>query len=494
MASTHNSTEKDILTKLAELGGQRVTEDGITKDGNRYQLPESTSLKDDIKFLKSYMEQQEEVTEFSKTYKFRPWDGAHALEAAMKRVFGTAGIQRSTQTMFGSNPPERRTIPVGPNETVQVPWGQVEVPIFDGVMTLSAVQDEELGQLFHLYVQSPRKFKAQVEGLFQIIQHELETNSIYRGKAIDGQQMPEFLDLSGIDAERVIYSKETMEHLNANIWAPIKFDSKLRELDVPLKRAVLLEGPYGTGKTLGAFLTAQVCVAQEQPWTFVYCRPGKDDIFDVLATARLYAPAVVFYEDVDTLSEEANDPERVSKLLDAFDGITSKTSDIMVIMTTNHKDRILKGMLRPGRLDAMIHIGALDQQGITNMILTNVHEDLLSDTLDYTVIAEAMRVGQETEDGESLAFLPAFVKEAITRAIRYAMVRTDGNPEKLSTEDFVLAAHGLYAQFDQMIGADESRRRPTLDTVLGQSLVKAIDGAKVTDNDRITLAVDTSEL
>ncbi|NDC36952.1 MAG: ATP-binding protein [Proteobacteria bacterium] len=493
MASAHTKNEKEILAKLAELGGQRVTDDSITQEGTKIVIPETMTKPEVVRFLKKSIEQDEEITEFSKTFKFRPWDGAHALEAGMKRVFGTTGIQRGTATMFGTNPPERRTIPIGPNETIQVPWGQVEVPIFEGIMTLSAVKDDELGQLFHLYVQAPRKCQDSVEGLFQVVQNELETNSIYRGKAIDGQEMPEFLNLDGIDPERVIYSNETMEHLDANIWAPIKFDHKLRELDVPLKRAVLLEGPYGTGKTLGAFLTAQICVAQEEPWTFVYCRPGKDDIFDVLATARLYAPAVVFYEDVDTLSEEANDPERVSKLLDAFDGITSKTNDIMIIMTTNHKDRILKGMLRPGRLDAMIHIGALDQNGIQNMILTNVHEDLLSDDLDYYEIAQAMRVGQETEDGESLAFLPAFVKEAIRRAIGYAIVRTNGEPSKLGTKDFVLAAHGLYAQFDQMIGAAERRQKATLDDALGRSVVKAIHGAKVSD-DRIALEVDTSEL
>jgi transitional endoplasmic reticulum ATPase len=39
-------------------------------------------------------------------------------------------------------------------------------------------------------------------------------------------------------------------------------------------------------------------------------------------------------------------------------------------MTTNHKDEIHKGMLRPGRLDAIIEIGAMDRPGVEKLART----------------------------------------------------------------------------------------------------------------------------
>jgi SpoVK/Ycf46/Vps4 family AAA+-type ATPase len=65
---------------------------------------------------------------------------------------------------------------------------------------------------------------------------------------------------------------------------------------VPLKRGVLLEGPYGTGKTLTAFVTAKKCV--ENGWTFIML-DRVAALKEALTFARMYAPAVVFAEDID---------------------------------------------------------------------------------------------------------------------------------------------------------------------------------------------------
>src|SRR6185436_54082 len=97
------------------------------------------------------------------------------------------------------------------------------------------------------------------------------------------------------------------------VWTLLEHTQRMRELGMPLKRAVLFEGDYGTGKTLGAFLTAQIAV--DNGWSFHYCRPGRDNIEEVMQTARLYQPSVVFFEDVDTLTE-SGDRDTVSRLLD----------------------------------------------------------------------------------------------------------------------------------------------------------------------------------
>jgi len=453
MESLNAGTQKAILRELARLGGELTTEDDLTFRGTEFVIPESLTVTDAIDYLRAYQRSMEEETQFSKTFRYRPWDGAYALQNALKRVFGSSGIGQATYSMFGKNPPSMVTINVGVDETVQVPWGAVQMPLIDGTLYLGVAHNPEYGALFSLTVEAPKRYRSHVEGLFRVIEDELRTSSIYRGKAIDGQENAEFLDLSGVDRSKVVYSDEVMAQLDANVWSLIEHSQTMRDMSLPLKRSVLLEGPYGTGKTLAAFLTAQIAV--EHGWTFIYCRPGKDDLGAVLSTARLYQPAVVFFEDVDSISA-SGDADDVTKLLDMFDGITAKGTEIMAVMTTNHVERIHKGMVRPGRLDAVLHIGALDRNGIERLIKSVVDPTVLGD-IDYDLVAEAM-------DG----YLPAYVKEAVDRAVRYAIARTGGHVEKLGTEDFVLAADGLRDQLRLQADAEEGSRPDALSTALAK--------------------------
>lgn len=460
-----------LLDTLARLGGMRVSDDDLIFRGNQMILPETMTAKDAINYLEDHIEQQEEETRFNRVFRYRPWDGAYAVQEALRKVFGTAGIGKATYTFFGKTPPEMRSINIGVNKTAQVPWGKVAVPLFKGMMYLTAIEDPEYGQLFNLVVDAPRKFRAHVEGLFMAVQKQLEEGSIYKGAAIDGQEDAEFIDLSGVNPDKVIYSDEVKVQLEANIWSLLRHSAQMRDFGMPLKRAVLLEGPYGTGKTLAAFLTARVAV--ENNWSFIYCRPARDSLDSVMATARLYQPSVVFFEDVDVLAG-SGDRDHVTRLLDVFDGITAKGTEIMAVLTTNHPESIHKGMLRPGRLDSLIHIGALDTHGVQLMIEAIVREDLREPDLDYDRIAEAM--GVNTDHG----FLPAFVKESIDRTMRYAMARGGGDIPLLTTDDFVQAAEGLMPQLLMMHEAEEGKIPDSLSTVLKRTVADAVGGTKVT--------------
>lgn len=456
-----------LLQTLAQLGGQRVSTDNLKFQGKELILPETMSVADALEFLSDWQEAQEEETRFSRVFKYRPNDGAHALQSAMKKVFGTAGIQKPTWTFFGKKPPEQRSIPIGVETTTQVPWGEIEVPIFEGTMYVTESYHKELGPLFQLIVDAPKKFQANVEGLFVIVEKELKEHSIYRGQAVDGQQEPEFIDLRGVDPRKVIFSNEVRAQLEANVWSLLRYTAMQRSLKMPLKRANLVYGPFGTGKTLAGFRTAQIAV--ENSWTFIYCRPARDDIGQVMATARLYQPCVVFVEDIDALASSGED-DQVTRLLDLFDGIQAKGTEIMVVMTTNHAERIHAGMLRPGRLDSMIEISTLDTDGVRQMIESVVPEKMIhAEDLDYEAIHAAM-------DG----YLPAFIKESIDRAIRYALVREEGlKPTNLATEDFVLAAEGLRPQWEMMNDAGEGKKRPTLEVALEPLMERA--AAKAND-------------
>jgi len=336
---------------------------------------------------------------------------------------------------------------------------------------LGVSKDAEYGEVYSITAEGPRKWRHHIEGIFRLVENELKENSLYRGKAFDGQKQPKFIDLSGVDRTKVIYSDLVQEQMEANVWSIIKYPNTLAELGVPLKRAVLLEGPYGTGKTLAALLTAQIAIANG--WSFLMCRPGQDDLFNVMATARLYQPSVVFFEDIDILAEGGNGGQgNLSQLLDIFDGIQAKGSKILCVLTTNHVEKIHKGMVRPGRLDAVIHIGALDSRGIRRLVESTVPEHMLDEELDWDLIVESMA-----------GFLPAFCREAIDRAVRYNVARNEGKATKLGTPDFVAAAQGLRPQLELMEGAREGiigdELKVAFEKIVGSQVKQQVAGAEV---------------
>ncbi len=462
MSEQSKNEREQVLHTLAQLGGKLTAEEDVVFEGRKVVLPERMDLDDAISFLREKRSEDEREMAFSRTYNYRPWDGARATMNALKKAFGMVS-QRSTMGFFGPNPPQLRTIKVGVNQTEQVPWGAMAIPLLPGVtFHLSGVNHPEMGTLFAISAEGPRKYRFEIEGVFALIDEELRTNSLYRGKAFDGQEDPEFLDLSGVDPKKVVYSDEVITQFEANVWAMLEYTDELRAIGVPLKRSVLLEGPYGTGKTLGAYLTAKK--ATENGWSFVYCRPGRDNLQTVMATARLYQPSVVFFEDIDTVTNEDHNTDHVSRLLDIFDGVQAKGTAILCVLTTNHVGKIHKGVLRPGRLDSIIHIGELDANGIRRLIEANVPEKYLGN-LDWAAVAEAME-----------GFLPAFVKEAVDRTLRYSIARNGGASDILVTEDFIHAARGLRPQLELMEGAHEGKQRDELSDALADLVDTAISG------------------
>lgn len=458
----------EALEALAKLGGQLNADDDVLFEGKKFILPESVNLEQGVEFLKEKIREDEVEFAITRTFNYRPWDGARATGNAIKKAFGFS-IGKPIRTMFGTNPPRLIDVKTSVDTSEQVPWGALTIPGLPGAtLHLGATGHPEFGSIFSITVESPRKHRYAIEGLFLLIEQELEADSIYRGKAIDGQSMPEFLDLSGVNPHDVVYADEVMQQLEANVWSPIRHGDMLASLGQPGKRAVLLEGPYGSGKTLAAFLTAQVAV--ENGWTFVYCRPGKDNINDVMQTARLYQPSVLFFEDLDTLAVAGSDVD-ASKTLDLFDGIQSKGLKMSLVMTTNHVEKLHKGMMRPGRLDAVVHVGEMDRPGVERLARRVIGASLDQST-DFDLVAKAV-----------YGFMPAFVREAFDRAVRYSVARNNGQLGLISTDDLILAAEGLRPQLSLMEGAADSVTVPSLDTAFRTMVTNVVNGTDVLDTD-----------
>jgi transitional endoplasmic reticulum ATPase len=469
--SPEQASAAATLTLLTALGGNKVAEDSLQFEGTSFRLPANYKgrIPEAIEFLAGYQSQQAAKVNMTRTFDYRPLDVAHAVQGALKRVFGHTGKGVAIKTMFGAIEPTFIDVPTGVDQTVQVPWNRVAFPALDGHIDIMA-KSSPRGAVGNITVNAPRAYRSAVDGFFRAVEAELRGNSIYRGKAIiqTKENEIEFLDLSKVKREDVVYGDKVMNQLAANLWVVLSNMDVLRNAAQPIKRAVLLEGPYGTGKSLAGYLTAQVAIANGV--TFIFTKPGAN-LSEALNTAQLYAPAVVFFEDIDVL--QSNDPEEISKLLDAFDGVGGKGKEVIAVMTTNNKDKIHKGMLRPGRLDAVIHIADLDLGGVQRLIEASFRSsDVKLMNIDYAAIFEACK-----------GYEPAFVREVATRAFRYAMVRSNGLPSELTTEDFINAAEGLREHHDLMSGAHEIQKAPELAAALHNAVAGALEAVTIMDGD-----------
>lgn len=456
---------QETLARLREIGGSQITEEsGISyHDGRQILLPEGMSLKQAAKLTTNQAISMEEQHDFTKVFKYRPWDGAFALQETLKEIFGLSGTGKAIHTMFGSTPPKYLNVEIGIGQEVRVPWGHIDFPPFEGMFITGATNDPNYGMLFQVVCRAPKKFEPEIEGLWLAVEDTLRRKSIYKGKAIvgvgkatrDGFDNPSFLDPYAINPDSVAFKQEVYDRLEASVWGPIRTADLQRKSGLKLNRKTLLFGPYGTGKSLAGGLTARV--AYDNGWTFIQTKTGEEDLGKVLNTAELYSPAVVFIEDIDTLIE--SDPAEMAKLLELFDGISSKNHEVMVLMTSNHADSLSKGMTRVGRIDAAIEIGDLDEEGIRRLIAATFEPQMLDDDIDFERIVESME-----------GYEPAFIMGTFNLTKSNAIVRSGSKDFKLTTKDFVLAADTLRNQHDTHTNAAD---RPAVDT-FGQSMGKLI--------------------
>jgi transitional endoplasmic reticulum ATPase len=401
--------------------------------------------------------EMETKTQWNRVFEYLPDDGAYALMQVLKARYGGA-VGEATMTFFGPEPPELDTIDIAYGVTAQVPRGRLSLPALPGLIVNSAgMRKPGMGVVFAMSAEGPRKYKEEVEGIFKDIEEYLATNSIYRGAAVQGTKDLRFINISTFPRHEIVFAKAAEELLLATLWGPLHHWREMEAEGIPLKRAVILHGPYGTGKTSAGMITAQI--AARAGWTYIAARAGRDSVVDALETAKKYQPAVVFVEDFDNEGTDGDDSAAMSKLLEAFDGATAKGSKVMVVVTTNHVERIPRGMLRPGRFDAMIPIAHLDPEGIEKLIKAVVSPDKLRADIDYAAVTEAMA-----------GFYPAFVREAVDRA-RIVAIGRHGRAYALDTAALVVAARSLAEQLQYLEDAGEGVKKPTLDVAL-RSLVR----------------------
>ncbi len=424
---------------------------GLAFGGTKITLPDDPhqmKVSEAIESLKRIEKEQETVVSVNEIVKAFPFDGAYAFMKAMKQIYGWATAV-PTPSFFGPRPPQTISLEIEVGVTTQIIWGEFEVPGIEGRLKTGVWKSDEGMMYFCLQGQVKKKHMAEIARLANLTRDLVATESIYRGKAVqlqvndkgqvDFNKSPKFIDLSRINEDELTFSEEVGAQVENFLWVPIEHTKACRTHKIPLKRGVLLEGPYGTGKTLTAFVTAKK--AKNNGWTFVMI-PQVSGLKDALQFSRLYQPAVLFAEDVD----RAVTGERsvaMDDILNTIDGGESKGSEVITILTSNHVENINKAMLRPGRLDAIIKVSAPDAKAAEKLMRIYARETLSTD-------ADLSKAGKELSGR-----IPAVIREAVERAKLYAVSRAaKNNSEKveITGEDLYLSARGMSAHLGLLDG------------------------------------------
>jgi len=396
-----------------------------------------------------------------------PHDALVALNKAMAKLYGWASPQ-PTPGFFGPKPPQMVSVKTGVNDedVVQCPLGAFAIPGVDQPINVTFDSDGKKSFLI-VYGTFKKKHRHILLELVNEAKKIVKEQSIYRGKALrlsvnsngdlEMNNPPGFFDATEHDP--VLLDDDILEQVETSILVPIQHTSQCKKMKIPLKRGVLLEGPYGTGKSLTARMTARVC--QDNGWTFILL-DRVQGLRAALEFANRYSPAVVFAEDIDRIAEERN--EDANDLINTIDGVVSKRSEIMTILTTNFAEKLNPVILRPGRLDAVISLRAPGPR--TAEKLMRHYAGRLLDPQEDLVPAGMELAGQ----------IPASIRECVERA-KLGMIGRGAN--KLESRDLVIAAKTMK---NHLALLNRDNKTETTVERLAQSLKEVVSGPLVTDD------------
>jgi transitional endoplasmic reticulum ATPase len=164
------------------------------------------------------------------------------------------------------------------------------------------------------------------------------------------------------------------QELKEAVEWPIKSPEIFERLGIKPPKGILLYGPPGCGKTLLARAVATESEANfitiKGPEVFSkWVGESEKAIREVFRKARMAAPSVIFFDEMDSLVPrrglgfgDSGVSERViSQLLTEMDGIVA-LEDIVVIAATNRPDLVDPAVLRPGRFDRLIYVPEPDEK------------------------------------------------------------------------------------------------------------------------------------
>ena len=268
--------------------------------------------------------------------------------------------------------------------------------------------------------------------------------SFARAKTKDAGDLSErkyFKDVAGADEE-----KEELVEIVEFLKDPGKFNA----LGARIPKGVLLVGPPGTGKTLLAKATAGEAGVpffsiSGSDFVEMYVGVGASRVRDLFDKAKKAAPSIIFIDEIDAVGRQrgaglgGGHDEReqtLNQMLVEMDGFGANEG-VIIMAATNRADILDRALLRPGRFDRQVYVGAPDVKGRQEILAVHLRNKPVAPDVDTKAIAQAT-AGFTGADLENLCNEAALMaakkgKKAVTQAdIDAAVIKVIAGPEKKS--------------------------------------------------------------
>src|SRR5213082_1420680 len=178
----------------------------------------------------------------------------------------------------------------------------------------------------------------------------------------------------------------------------LRHPKRFERLGARVPKGILLYGPPGTGKTLlakaiahesGASFYAQSASA----FVEMFAGLGAARIRKLFAEARKHAPAIIFIDELDAVGAartgggfNREQDQTLNQLLVELDGFG--TSDRVVVLgASNRLQDLDHALLRPGRFDRQVLVGAPDLTGREAILRVHTRSKPLAADVDLPLVA-----------------------------------------------------------------------------------------------------------
>ncbi|MDD7795044.1 ATP-dependent zinc metalloprotease FtsH [Clostridium sp. 'White wine YQ'] len=250
-----------------------------------------------------------------------------------------------------------------------------------------------------------------------------------------------FKDVAGADEEK--------EEL-AEIVDFLKDPKKYTDMGARIPKGVLLVGPPGTGKTLLAKAIAgeagvPFLSISGSDFVEMFVGVGASRVRDLFEQAKKFPSSIVFIDEIDAVGRQrgaglgGGHDEReqtLNQLLVEMDGF-GVNEGIIMIAATNRPDILDPALLRPGRFDRQIMVGAPDVKGREEILKVHTRHKPLAEDVNLEVLAKRTP-GFTGADIENLTNEAALLSVRKTKnrigmeEMEEAITRVIAGPEKKS--------------------------------------------------------------
>nr|DAH58087.1 MAG TPA: ATPase [Bacteriophage sp.] len=389
-------------------------EESMKKKFIEIMSEEGIKYADCLDFVQNEIEQSKKMSKFCYKIPCFKNDGIYQLNQAISEVFGSV-VSKEDDSPSGNSNISTVDITLADGSRMKAPYGDIQLAGL-GEDSLISINYDSVAHVLLVTGSCQFRFSSLIDDIVEVAKRNISTNSIYKGQALEITDInePKILDLSSIDDQLMILSDQTEYDLRP-IRARLLNPDKCVEKGIPLKFGALLEGGYGTGKTLLAFKLARQAV--ENGWIFIYLK-DPTLLAESLRMSKIIDKsghgALVFVEDIDQVTRGDRD-SAMQDILNTLDGGDTKDMNVITLFTTNHINLIEPTFLRGKRIGTIISMGALDAKTAEVFIRESFKIGC------YTIVDDLTEVCKLIEENN---IAPAFMAEIIEK-VKAMMVLDD---------------------------------------------------------------------